>query len=143
MLNCSSLCFCLYCYFLLFSDLGVGNNLQSERISVPAGGPVDLPCRLPPTADLTWSREGGSALPPNAQAIRNILRLERVGERDSGRYICTSQGRTQFVDLNVERKLFTIFCIILYCEYSAGRAIGADFDFSKKVLNLHKLLCPF
>ena len=79
-----------------------------------AGTPVDLPCRLPPTADLTWSREGGVTLPTAAQPIRNILRLERVADKDSGRYICSSQGRTQYIDLSVERELILI--LLIFCQ---------------------------
>jgi hypothetical protein len=65
---------------------------------------VDLPCRLPPVPEPVWSREGGVPLPAAAQRLRNVLRLERVEERDSGRYICTSQGRTQYIQLTVERE---------------------------------------
>jgi hypothetical protein len=81
---------------------------------VPAGAPVDLPCRLPAAADLTWSREGGAPLPAaSSKPSRTVLRLERVGEQDSGRYICTSQGRTQYITLTVERKLFLILTTLL------------------------------
>ncbi len=88
-------------------DPGAGGSLQPERLTVPAGAPVDLPCRLPAAADLTWSREGGAPLPAaSSKPSRTVLRLERVGEQDSGRYICTSQGRTQYITLMVERKSF-------------------------------------
>ena len=101
----------------LILDLGAGANLQSERISVAAGTPVDLPCRLPPTADLTWSREGGVTLPTAAQPFRNILRLERVADKDSGRYICSSQGRTQYIDLSVERELILLLLIFYWLRF--------------------------
>ena len=92
-------------------DLGAGGNLQSERLSVSAGSPLDLPCRLPPTADISWSREGGAPVSPYAEPMRNILRFARVGEGDSGRYICTSQGRSQYIDLSVERKFLSLILI--------------------------------
>jgi len=89
-------------------DVGLyGNDAsdssQSEPIITTSGATVDLPCRLDASAVINWRKEGGS-LPDNAVQVRNILRIQRVTESDSGRYICTCcGGRTQYVNLNVER----------------------------------------
>ena len=75
-----------------------------EDSSVVEGGSVDLPCRLSPASDLVWSREGGT-LPPSASQVGGLLRLENVSVADSGRYVCTSSGRFQYVTLLVERQV--------------------------------------
>ena len=74
-----------------------------EDSSVVEGGTVELPCRLSPASDLAWRREGGT-LPPSATQLGNKLRLEDVSVADSGRYVCSSSGRFQYVTLLVERR---------------------------------------
>ena len=74
-----------------------------EDSSVVEGGTVELPCRLSPASDLAWRREGGT-LPPSASQVGNMLRLENVSVADSGRYVCSSSGRFQYVTLLVERR---------------------------------------
>ena len=73
------------------------------KFSSSQGATVDLPCRLAPSDDMRWQREGES-LPDRATKVRTALRIERVREEDSGKYICTSQGRMQYVNLMVERE---------------------------------------
>ena len=77
-----------------------------EESSVVEGGTVDLPCRLSPASDLAWRREGGK-IPPSASQVGNMLRLENVSVEDSGRYVCSSSGRFQYVTLLVERKVIS------------------------------------
>merc|ERR1719334_2928286 len=80
-----------------------GNGSEIQTFTSALGGSVTLPCRLTAGPDLVWSREGGE-LPVNHQVVRTSLTINGVGVEDSGRYICTSQGRTQYVDLNIERR---------------------------------------
>jgi len=80
-----------------------GNGTEIQTFTSALGGSVTLPCRLTAGPDLVWSREGGE-LPVNHQVVRTSLTINGVGVDDSGRYICTSQGRTQYVDLNIERQ---------------------------------------
>ena len=74
------------------------------EMSSSQGATVDLPCRLPPASDLVWRRDGG-VLPQTASQLGNLLRIEGVSVEDSGRYVCTSGGRMQYVTLLVERKI--------------------------------------
>ena len=80
-----------------------GAIIESQQLSSSQGATVDLPCRLAPSDDMKWQKEGGS-LPDRATQERTALRIERVTVEDSGKYICTSQGRMQYVTLMVERK---------------------------------------
>jgi len=79
-----------------------GAIIESQQLSSSQGATVDLPCRLAPSDDMKWQKEGGS-LPDRANMVRTALRIERVIVEDSGKYICTSQGRMQYVNLMVER----------------------------------------
>lgn len=81
--------------------------LEPQQLSSSQGATVDLPCRLSPSGDIRWSRARGS-LPVRATQVRNILRIENVTVEDSGRYVCTSGGRVQYVTLTVESKVFVI-----------------------------------
>jgi len=89
-------------------DAGDDGGLGTMQLSSSQGATVDLPCRLAPADDMRWEKEGGS-LPARASQVRNVLRIERVTEEDSGKYICTSQGRMQYVNLMVERMTTNIF----------------------------------
>lgn len=82
---------------------GAGTSSEAERLSASIGTSVDLPCRLSQGYQVSWRRDG-APLPLSAQQIRNVLRIDRVTEQDSGRYICSSEAGTQYVDLRVERK---------------------------------------
>lgn len=84
-------------------DFPVDDVPQQLMLNGREGTSVDLPCRLAVGSDLAWDRLGGLGLPPQAKMMRNALRIPRVTVQDSGRYTCTSQGRTQYVDLRVER----------------------------------------
>merc|ERR1712106_1006735 len=79
-----------------------GAIIETQQLSSSQGATVDLPCRLAASDDMKWQREGGS-LPQRATQVRTALRIERVTVEDSGKYICTSQGRMQYVNLMVER----------------------------------------
>eukprot|EP00092_Neocalanus_flemingeri_P040829 GFUD01044448.1.p1 GENE.GFUD01044448.1~~GFUD01044448.1.p1 ORF type:complete len:511 (+),score=134.54 GFUD01044448.1:193-1533(+) len=79
-----------------------GGMIEMQQLSSSQGATVDLPCRLAPSDDMKWRKEGGS-LPDRATQVRTALRIERVTVEDSGKYICTSQGRMQYVTLMVER----------------------------------------
>jgi len=79
-----------------------GAIIETQQLSSSQGATVDLPCRLAASDDMKWQREGGS-LPQSATQVRTALRIERVTVEDSGKYICTSQGRMQYVNLMVER----------------------------------------
>ena len=81
-------------------DAGI---IETMQLSSSQGATVDLPCRLAPSDDMRWQREGGS-LPDRATKVRTALRIERVREEDSGKYICTSQGRMQYIYFLVERE---------------------------------------
>ena len=89
--------------------LDYGNQYSSndpEQITGSLGASVDLPCRLAAGGgEVSWRREGGP-LPPNAVQIRTVLRIDRVTDQDSGRYVCSSQAGEQYVDLRIERKFF-------------------------------------
>ena len=77
-------------------------SLEHQQLSSSQGATVDLPCRLSPSSDLSWSREGGR-IPERARQMRNnMLRIEDVTMEDSGRYVCTAGGRVQYVTLRVE-----------------------------------------
>lgn len=83
-------------------DDGRSGGDRIERLSSSEGATIDLPCRLSSSTDLNWSKEGGQ-LPINHQVVNTALKLTRVRVEDTGRYVCTSQGRTQYVDLTVQR----------------------------------------
>ena len=83
--------------------MGDRGQTAGEQLSSSQGATVDLPCRLPLSGDLSWSREG-DRIPSGARQVGNMLRLENVAVEDSGRYVCTSGGRVQYVTLTVERK---------------------------------------
>lgn len=82
----------------------LGEAAATEQLSSSPGATVELPCRLAPAEQLTWSRPGGR-LPARARQLRGgaVLRLEEVRAEDSGRYVCTSgRGREQYVTLTVQ-----------------------------------------
>ena len=86
--------------------LGGGQTEAGEgdqQLSSSQGATVDLPCRLFPSSDLSWSREGGR-IPERARQVGNTLRIEAVSVEDSGTYVCTAGGRVQYVTLRVESK---------------------------------------
>ena len=80
-------------------------SLEPQQLSSSQGATVDLPCRLSPSNDLTWSRDGGR-IPERARQLGNRLRIEDVSVEDSGRYVCTAGGRVQYVTLRVESMSF-------------------------------------
>ena len=89
---------------VIISDAGDDAGIiETIQLSSSHGATVDLPCRLAPSDDMRWQKEGGS-LPDRATQVRTALRIERVRVEDTGKYICTSQGRMQYVHLKVERK---------------------------------------
>ena len=61
---------------------------------------------------MSWRRDGG-ALPPTATQIQTVLRIDRVTDQDSGRYICSGQAGEQYVDLRIERKFLLFHDIIV------------------------------
>jgi len=91
--------------FSSFGNFDAGDDgtiIESQQLTSSQGATVDLPCRLAPSDDMKWQKEGGS-LPDRATQVRTALRIERVNVEDSGKYICTSQSRMQYVTLMVER----------------------------------------
>merc|ERR1719347_271474 len=76
---------------------------QQFLLNGAEGSSVDLPCKLPAGPDLKWERQDGEPLPSEAKQVRSALRIPRVTIQDSGRYSCSSRGRTQFVDLRLEK----------------------------------------
>jgi len=91
--------------FTSFSRFDAGDDsgiIETKQVSSTQGATVDLPCRLAPSDDMKWERLQGS-LPKQAKQVKTALRIERVTEEDSGKYICSSQGRFQYVNLMVER----------------------------------------
>ena len=92
-------------HILNFLDFAIGLSSEPERLTASIGASIDLPCRLPENHLVSWTRDGG-ALPPNAQQIRNSLRISKVLDQDSGRYICSSSVQTgsRVVELRVERE---------------------------------------
>ena len=88
--------------------MGDRGQTSGEQLSSSQGATVDLPCRLPLSGDLSWSREGGR-IPGGARHVGTMLRLANVEVEDSGRYVCTSGGRVQYVTLTVERKFTFTF----------------------------------
>ena len=87
------------------TEAGEG-SLEPQQLSSSQGATVDLPCRLSPSSDLSWSREGGR-IPERARQMGNMLRIEAVSVEDSGRYVCTAGGRVQYVTLRVESMMLT------------------------------------
>ena len=82
---------------------GFGENTEPERITASIGASVDLPCRLPRGSAVTWRKDGG-ALPASSRQIQTVLRIDRVTEQDTGRYICSGPAGTQYTLLSVQRK---------------------------------------
>ncbi|CAG9782356.1 unnamed protein product [Diatraea saccharalis] len=68
---------------------------QGEQ-AVTLGSPFELRCRIGagvPEPDVTWSRNGGRALPPHAQILpNNILKFERIEVNDEGEYSCSASN---------------------------------------------------
>lgn len=81
---------------------GFGENTEPERITASIGASVDLPCRLPRGSAVTWRKDGG-ALPASSRQIQTVLRIDRVTEQDTGRYICSGPAGTQYTLLSVQR----------------------------------------
>jgi hypothetical protein len=83
---------------------------------------------------MRWEKEGGS-LPARASQVRNVLRIERVREEDSGKYICTSQGRMQYVNLMVERMTTNLFKteIISIQQSAQSPGVGDSLDVTCEV----------
>ena len=87
------------------------SNSEPERITASIGASVELSCRLAAggSAGVRWAKEGGQ-LPDSASQIDTTLRIGRVTDRDSGKYVCSSPTGSQTVILTVQRKLVvTIF----------------------------------
>ena len=89
------------------TEAGDGSQ-EHQQLSSSQGATVDLPCRLSPSSDLSWSREGGLIPEKARQMPNNMLRIEDVSVEDSGRYECTAGGRVQYVTLRVESMTLTL-----------------------------------
>jgi len=107
-----------------------GGIIETIQLSSSQGATVDLPCRLAPSDDMRWQKEGGS-LPDRATQVRTALRIERVRVEDSGKYICTSQGRMQYVHLMVQR--MSLSETITIKQSSQATTIGSSLDLTCEV----------
>merc|ERR1719508_22318 len=66
--------------FSSFGNFDAGDDgtiIESQQLTSSQGATVDLPCRLAPSDDMKWQKEGGS-LPDRATQVRTALRIERV-----------------------------------------------------------------
>ncbi|XP_048206405.1 basement membrane-specific heparan sulfate proteoglycan core protein isoform X1 [Perognathus longimembris pacificus] len=62
-------------------------HIESSSSHVAEGQTLDLNCKVPEQAQVTWRKRGGS-LPARHQTHGSLLRLHQVSPADSGEYVC-------------------------------------------------------
>ncbi|XP_069893790.1 basement membrane-specific heparan sulfate proteoglycan core protein isoform X4 [Dipodomys merriami] len=62
-------------------------RIESSSSHVAEGQTLDLNCKVPRQARVTWRKRGGS-LPARHQTHGSLLRLHQVSPADSGEYVC-------------------------------------------------------
>lgn len=77
-----------------------------ERFKVNEGDGVDLNCRLSYGYDMRtdWSRDSWP-IPEKAQPSGNVLRIPDITKEDAGKYVCSVNGQSQYVILEVDTAL--------------------------------------
>ncbi|XP_053672067.1 basement membrane-specific heparan sulfate proteoglycan core protein [Anopheles nili] len=73
------------------------SSVDEERVQImpssydgQPGEQVRLICQCSPNARVTWSKQGESRLPDNANVRNEILIIEHASQENSGRYSCTA-----------------------------------------------------